>query len=117
MLAGLDSGLIVWCCGLEVRHISIIPYFWIRSNILYHGVGGNTMNSEIETLLTEQQVASILQRSLPSLRNDRYANRGVPFVRVCGGRMIRYFPQDVVAYLDSLPRGGEQPQGAVKMFA
>lgn len=75
------------------------------------------MTNELEELLTEREVASILRRSVQALRNDRCAGRGVPYLKVCGS--VRYSPRDLMAYLALRPRGGEQPkpQPAVEVYA
>jgi len=56
---------------------------------------------EMEALLKEQELASLLNLSLSMIRKDRRLGRGVPFVRM--GRSIRYRPEDVRAYMN--PRG------------
>jgi hypothetical protein len=46
--------------------------------------------------LTEQQLAERHQRSVKTIRNERVAGVGVPFVKI--GRHVRYRLSDVEAY-------------------
>ena len=55
-------------------------------------------------LLTENEVAQRLNVSLASLRRWRLERRGPRFVKL--GSLVRYQPQDVEAWLASLPSGG-----------
>jgi hypothetical protein len=50
--------------------------------------------------LTEGEVATLLARSLSSLRNDRSLRRGLPFIKL-GKKSIRYDIRDIEKYLDS----------------
>jgi hypothetical protein len=56
--------------------------------------------SSLSPLLTEDDLSQILGRSVKSLRKDRLAGTGAPFVRV--GRLVRYRPQDVGDWLATL---------------
>ena len=49
--------------------------------------------------LTETQVAEMTGRKKPTLRNDRYYRRGIPFIKA--GRSVRYDEDDVIAWMDS----------------
>lgn len=55
-------------------------------------------------LLTEDDVAKQLNLSLASLRRWRLEKRGPRFIKV--GSLVRYRPEDVDAWLVSLPTGG-----------
>jgi hypothetical protein len=48
--------------------------------------------------LTETEVHQITRRALPTLRNDRHHNRGIPYVKA--GRSVRYSLADVVRYME-----------------
>lgn len=47
--------------------------------------------------LTEKEVANLIKRALPTLRNERHLRRGIPYVKC--GRSIRYIKADVEAYM------------------
>ena len=49
--------------------------------------------------LNEQQVARMLNLKVQTLRNRRFKNRGLPFIR--DGRTIRYDRDDVIGYMES----------------
>ena len=53
----------------------------------------------MEALWNEQQAANYLQRAVSSLQKDRLRGDGCPFVKV--GRLVRYRPEDVRAYLEA----------------
>ena len=55
-------------------------------------------------LLTEDDVAKQLNLSLASLRRWRLEKRGPRFIKV--GSLVRSRPEDVDAWLSSLPTGG-----------
>ena len=55
-------------------------------------------------LFTEDAVAEQLNISLASLRRWRLEKRGPRFIKV--GSLVRYRPEDVEAWLASLPTGG-----------
>jgi len=48
-------------------------------------------------LLDERQVSKRTGRALSTLRNDRHARRGLPYVRL--GRSVRYIEADVERYI------------------
>ena len=53
-------------------------------------------NSEpVEEMLKETEVAEKLKISEQSLRNDRHLGRGLPYVKINGGRSVRYSASDV----------------------
>ena len=49
--------------------------------------------SELETLLTEQEYAGVIKRSVASVRRDRLLRQGCPYVKL--GALVRYRPNDV----------------------
>jgi predicted DNA-binding transcriptional regulator AlpA len=51
----------------------------------------------VEALLTEAQVSEILGRGVPTLQKDRVAGTGPQFIKM--GRLVRYRPADVQAWL------------------
>jgi len=55
----------------------------------------------LDPLLSDRDVARITGRARSTLQKDRVAGSGIPYVRV--GRLVRYRPADVAAYLDALP--------------
>lgn len=56
-------------------------------------------------LLNERQVSTILGISIASLRRWRLLGTGPRFIKV--GASVRYLPDDVTAWLQSRPSGGE----------
>ena len=59
--------------------------------------------------LTEKDVAKQISVSLASLRRWRLLNSGPRFVKV--GALVRYRPEDLKLWMDSLPAGGATNQG------
>jgi hypothetical protein len=55
-----------------------------------------TVNKK-DFLLTEQEVAAILRRSVSAMRKDRYDSRGVPWIKM--GHAIRYRQSDVQKFI------------------
>jgi hypothetical protein len=56
------------------------------------------MEDRQQKLITETELANIINRSVQTLRNDRHRRRGLPYIRL--GRSIRYDLRDVEAYID-----------------
>jgi predicted DNA-binding transcriptional regulator AlpA len=56
----------------------------------------------LDPLLSDRDVERITGRSRSTLQKDRVKGTGIPFVHI--GRLVRYWPSDVIAYLNSLPR-------------
>lgn len=50
-------------------------------------------------LLTDSEVAALLGASLQTVRNWRWRGEGPRFVKL-GGRMVRYRPADVQAFIE-----------------
>jgi len=48
--------------------------------------------------LTEREVSKLTSRALSTLRNDRGAGRGFPYVK--WGRFVRYRKRDVMAFME-----------------
>ncbi len=61
----------------------------------------------MSNLLTEEEVAKRLHVSLASVRRWRLERRGPQFIKV--GALVRYRPDDLEAWLASLPTGGSHP--------
>ncbi len=53
-------------------------------------------------LLNQKQYCELTGKSASTAEQDRLYGRGAPFIRM--GRTIRYRLDDVVAWLESLPR-------------
>ena len=53
-------------------------------------------------LLTQRQYCELTGKSESTAEQDRLYGRGAPFIRM--GRSIRYRLDDVIAWLESLPR-------------
>jgi predicted DNA-binding transcriptional regulator AlpA len=65
------------------------------------------IESKLEALLTEHQVAEIIGMSLASLRRWRLQRQGPKYLKI--GAAVRYPPADVSAWLESRPTGGGDP--------
>lgn len=52
-----------------------------------------------EKYLTEKQVAEITNRAISTMRNDRFLNRGIPYIKI--GKSVRYNLQDVISFMES----------------
>ena len=59
--------------------------------------------------LTEKEVAKQISVSLASLRRWRLVKSGPRFVKV--GALVRYRPEDLQHWMESLPSGGLRPEG------
>jgi len=58
----------------------------------------------MQNLLTEKDVAITIKVSLASLRRWRLMGRGPRFVKV--GGLVRYRPEDLESWMETLPDGG-----------
>ena len=56
------------------------------------------MNETVK-YVDEKIVSEITGRALPTLRNDRFNRRGIPYCKV--GRSVRYSLEDVVDFMES----------------
>ena len=54
---------------------------------------------EVEEYIDEREVRKITKRALPTLRNDRFNKRGIPYVKL--GRSVRYRLADVLEFMES----------------
>jgi predicted DNA-binding transcriptional regulator AlpA len=54
------------------------------------------MNSS-EALLTESQLAQLIIRAVPTVQKDRLRGTGPHYIKI--GRLVRYRPEDVRAWL------------------
>jgi predicted DNA-binding transcriptional regulator AlpA len=55
-----------------------------------------------DRLLTEQQVADWLNKSVAWLQRGRWAGTGIPYRKL--GRNVRYAESDVLAYIEASKR-------------
>lgn len=62
--------------------------------------------SERDELLTERQVADWLQVSVRTVQHWRHTGQGPAWVKVNGGRLVRYRVSDVDEFLAADTRGG-----------
>lgn len=65
-----------------------------------------TLSNTLQPLLQERDVARITGLSLASVRRWRFLRQGPKYLKI--GSAVRYKPEDVAAWLESRPRGGEQ---------
>ncbi|MDD5757981.1 MAG: DNA-binding protein [Desulfobulbaceae bacterium] len=49
--------------------------------------------------ISEKEVSEMTGRALPTLRNDRFLGRGLPYTKM--GKSVRYLIADVVAYMEA----------------
>ena len=64
-----------------------------------------TTNSILETLVNEHDVARITGLSVSSVRRWRLLKQGPKYLKI--GAAVRYKPEDISAWLESRPAGGE----------
>lgn len=70
-----------------------------------------TVNSTLETLLNEHDVARITGLSVASVRRWRLLRQGPKYLKI--GASVRYKPEDVAAWIESRPScGGQEPAEA-----
>ena len=68
-----------------------------------------SVRRSITTLLTDVEVAEMLGVSISTVRRWRlFGNQGPKWIRVSKSA-IRYRAEDLRAYVESRPSGGEQP--------
>lgn len=65
-----------------------------------------TVDSVLETLLNEHDVARIMGLSVASIRRWRLLRQGPKYIKI--GAAVRYKPEDVSAWLETRPTGGGQ---------
>jgi len=49
--------------------------------------------------INEKEVQAMTGRKLPTLRNDRFLGRGLPYSKM--GKSVRYAVEDVIQYMES----------------
>ena len=59
----------------------------------------NLMETEIMRYLREKEVAELTGLALPTLRNDRFLGRRLPYIKI--GKAVRYNESDVIAFMES----------------
>jgi predicted DNA-binding transcriptional regulator AlpA len=69
-----------------------------------------TTNNTLETLLNEYDVARITGLSVASVRRWRLVRQGPKYLKL--GAAVRYRPEDISAWLESRPSGGENGPAA-----
>jgi predicted DNA-binding transcriptional regulator AlpA len=70
------------------------------------------MPTVLENLLSENEISQIFGRSIPTLQKDRLRGNGPPFIKI--GRLVRYSPSAVQAWLDDqVRRSTSDPSAAV----
>lgn len=67
----------------------------------------NISQSTLTTLLNEHDVARITGLSVASVRRWRLLRQGPRYIKL--GVAVRYKPEDISAWLDSRPTGGQEP--------
>jgi predicted DNA-binding transcriptional regulator AlpA len=65
---------------------------------------------DFEPLLDEIEISKIFGRAVPTLQKDRLKGLGPPFVKI--GRLVRYKPSAVRAWLDGHTRQSTSDQGS-----
>ena len=65
-----------------------------------------TVHNNIEELLNEHDVARITGLSVASVRRWRLLKQGPKYLKL--GSAVRYRAEDIFAWLESRPTGGEQ---------
>jgi predicted DNA-binding transcriptional regulator AlpA len=68
-----------------------------------------TLQATSSHLLNEQEVATRLSISIPTVRRWRLLRQGPKYLKV-GSTSVRYRPEDVESWLDSRPAGGSDAQ-------
>ena len=64
--------------------------------------------SMLPSIMTAEELAPAIRSSVGALAQDRYRNRGIPYIRM--GRRIRYARADVARYLAA--NRSDNPKGA-----
>jgi predicted DNA-binding transcriptional regulator AlpA len=58
-----------------------------------------------EQLLTERDIAHLISMSVASVRRWRLLRQGPKYIKI--GAAVRYKPEDISAWLEARPSGGE----------
>ena len=72
-----------------------------------------TPTNSLDGLLSEFDTARILRVTVSTIRRWRLNRQGPRYIKV--GASVRYRPEDLKAYLDSRPAGGEGVQAVAEM--
>ena len=59
----------------------------------------NSSNNSQASLLKEHEVSKIIQRPVATLRRERWARKGIRFVKI--GRSVRYRLSDIEEYIEA----------------
>ena len=49
--------------------------------------------------VNEKEASDITKRAIQTLRNDRFAGKGIPYYKV--GRSVRYRLEDIINYMEA----------------
>jgi predicted DNA-binding transcriptional regulator AlpA len=63
-------------------------------------------NNNLQELLNEHQVAQLVALSVASVRRWRLLRQGPRYLKI--GSAVRYRPEDIGAWIESRPTGGER---------
>ncbi len=66
------------------------------------------LHNAIENLLNEHDVARVTGLSVASVRRWRLLRQGPKYLKI--GAAVRYKPEDISAWLESRPGGGERQE-------
>ena len=66
------------------------------------------IHNAIDPLLNEHDVARITGLSVASVRRWRLLRQGPKYLKI--GAAVRYRPEDISAWLETRPTGGEHPE-------
>jgi predicted DNA-binding transcriptional regulator AlpA len=67
-----------------------------------------TLPNKLTHLLNEREVAQLLSVSVATIRRWRLLHQGPRFLKISAS--VRYRPEDIDAWLDSRPAGGERAE-------
>jgi predicted DNA-binding transcriptional regulator AlpA len=68
-----------------------------------------TTNNTLNTLLTDYDVARVTGLSVATIRRRRLYKLPPKYLKISSA--VRYRPEDITAWLDSCPTGGQNPAG------
>ena len=68
-------------------------------------------DKQLLSLLNEYDVARITGLSVASVRRWRFLKQGPRYLKI--GSAVRYKAEDIAAWLESRPTGGERPPAAL----
>lgn len=67
---------------------------------------------QLEQLLSERQAAAYLNVAAKTLQNWRWRGDGPPFIKLGGGKLVRYRASDLVAFVEHGLRASTSDAGA-----